>query len=467
MVLNNYYTEEQKEKIRVVNRKFADDLKLAIFNKKIGEFFDSFGFKPRFLDIVETLFCFPDGEKMILDLYDYIIKDIKDIHIPAFVQKLESHTCFHFLLISDFEVFFERSLNSNSILTNNIVDFADAMIKIPGGDILIMSKLDKILNGINPMFICNIVKLFENKAGFDKLVSDNFEKWIIISRGDSTIYLIDLILKIDQYYAIKYIKKNFDHILNNVGNGKMFNVLSIFSNYIELISLMKDKIESIISYGNAFDIRNILTGLDEKLNLGIAKNNDILFLLREKLSIEKQRHLAIGAIIKSRKNEYLKSLIYNLMKQENVDDFMNIGDDSWSNIVFKIGKRVLKLGWIRNNPDCDSHYRIIEPEKYEIIYDKNGNPILYIEIQQCLSQEGISESDIQDFYDDIDEDEYIYIDPRGLNPTNFGILNNIDFKNYVGQKVSESFKKKAVVLVDRDCFWRKNNPNIKYMSKYY
>lgn len=465
MNVSIFYTDEQRQKIINANNDYVNDLKKAIEYNKIDEFFKGFEFKPRFLDLIEILLCFPDGEVIILNLYDYIISNIKDVHVPYLVQKMGSNLNFHHLLIRDFDELFTKSLKSSDLIENNIINFISGMIKVPGGDLLIILKLNTIVDKISPTLVSYIIFLFKDKPYFLDFIKTNFENFIGISKGVSINELIKEMLNLDQKYAIKYIKNNFEIILQNAGSGNIFEILLTISNCEELSALIKEKVDMVVKYSNAADIIRIISELDQNLNLNLEKSNDILIQLRKKITSDKSDHLAIGAIIKSKKNEYLKSLIENLLKQEGVSDYYCIGEKSWSNLVFRIGNKVLKIGWIRNNPSCDDHYRVIKPDFYEIIYDENNKPILYIEIQQFLSQTNIETKDIENFYCDINNDGYIYIDPRGKCNSNFGILNE-DFNCENKDSVSDSFKKKPLVLIDRDCLWRKNDSNINYMNRY-
>ena len=297
-------------------------------------------------------------------------------------------------------------------------------------------------------------------------MENNFDKLIEISRGCSILEIVKEMLELDKQFTIEYIKSNLEKILTNLGSGQICEILNVFIKYEELVDLIKENKELIIDCSNAFDITGILARFDDKLNLEIYKNNDILALIKGKLLGEKQTHLAIGAIVRSHQNEYLKDLFNFLLELEQVNDFDGIGGKTWSNLVFKAGDKVLKIGWVRNNPNCDEHYRVIDPNSYEIIYDKKNNPILFMEIQPFLSNEGIIEEDIEDFYTDIEKDGYIYIDPRGKDISNFGILTD-DLYNQLNPKLfSKSFQNKHIVLTDRDCFWKKADPNIKYMQSY-
>lgn len=465
MNINNFYTDDQRQKVINANNDYVNELKKAIECNRVDEFFKGLGFKPRFLDLIDTLLCFPDGEEIILNLYDYIISNIKDVHVPYLVEKMVSNLNFHHLLIRDFEILFTKSLNGNDILTNSVINFISGMIKVPGGDLLIISKLSIIFDKVFPTLVSYIIFLFKDKSYFSDFIKTNFENFIGVSKGISINELIKKMLILDQEYAIDYIKNNFEIILQNAGGGNIFELLLIISNYEELAILIKEKEYMVVKCSNASDIIRIISKLDQSLNLNLEKSNDILIQLREKITSDKNNHLAIGAIIKSEKNEYLKLLIQNLLKQEAVSDFSCIGEKSWSNLVFKIGNKVLKIGWIRNNPNCDDHYRVIKPELYEIIDDENNEPILYIEIQPFLSQTNIETKDIEDFYCDINSDGYIYIDPKGKCNSNFGILNE-NFSLESNDNISESFRKKPLVLIDRDCLWRKNDSNINYMDRY-
>ena len=458
---------DQKERTIKANSDVIAAIRAAIATKTIAEYFATWKFSPRFLELTEILLCFPDGEEMFLALYDYILTQLKDQHIPAFIKKISTINCMQPLIVRDFPNTIEGALKSNNYITNNIINYMTGIINVPNGEVLLILRLDEILGVLHPTLISRAIKLLEKYPCFKVLVKTNFEKWLPMARGNAVIEMLDLILNIDENYALAYIKTNFEMILKNTGEGLVFSLLSILIKHIGLTSMIQNEVKTIIKYCSALDINRILAELDEQFNLEILKNNDIVTTLREKLEEDKKQHAVIGAIVKSQKSAYLKYLIKQIQNDENVNDFISIGDSTWSNIVFKIGNKVLKFGWIRNNPNCEQHYRLLELERFEIVYDEEGNPILYIEIQRYLSQENITEDDIQAFYDDLSNSGYLYIDPRGKNASNFGVLDSsVAAKIIESQPVSDSFKEKALVLIDRDCVWKKDDPNINWMGSY-
>ena len=459
--------EERKKIIIETNSEIVDAIKLAIVNENIAEYFASWKYPPRFLEIAELLLFFPDGEEMLVGLHDHIIKTLKDIHIPAYIQRISTINSMHPLVVRDFTKTLESTLKSTNHITNNIVNYMSGIINIPNGVTLLIPRFDEILAVLHPTLITHAIKLLENYPCFTVLLKTNFEKWLPMARGNATKEMLELILNTDCEYALTYVKTNFEMILKNTGGGLIFELLTLLIKQDELITLIQEEVTTIIKHCSASDINEILVDLDERLNLGILNNNDIIIILKEKLDENKKQHTTIGAIVKSQKSDYLKSILKQMLEEEKVDEFTSIGDKTWSNIVFKIGNKVLKLGWIRNNPDCDHHYRLIEPERFETIRDEEGNPIFYIEVQRYLPQDGITEEDIQHFYDDLDNDGYLYIDPRGKETSNFGILDSSAASKVIeSHPVSESFKNKSLVLVDRDCVWRKDNPDIKRMGSY-
>lgn len=129
-----------------------------------------------------------------------------------------------------------------------------------------------------------------------------------------------------------------------------------------------------------------------------------------------------------------------------------------------MGNKVLKIGWTRNNPNCIKHYRILEPDLEEVIYDSEGKPILFIEIQPFLSQKGIRKKDITEFIEELKKDGYIYIDPNSEKIDNFGILTDQLYDQLNPKVFSKSFQNKHIVLTDRDCIWKKGDPNIKFFN---
>lgn len=450
--MNFIYSDEQKENMRKTNEEYVNNLRISLKENRVEEYFNSFGFKPRLLEIVDLLGLYSDGEEMIFSLYEYLIKNIKDIHIPSLISKLTNYKSVIELLVNDGDSLIDRVIKVKSF-TNSVFIFVEAVLKLPNGEKLILNKIDSILEASHPTLIFSTVKLFEDRPYFHYFFKNNVDKFIKLSRGKSVIDFTSYMINTDVIFAKDYITNNLEVILKNIGGGQIFDFLVNILVKDEYVNFIKKNIDVVIDNCSAKDINLILDNLDVKYNLGLEKSHDVLIMLKNKLAFERQDHLAMGAIVKSRKSSYIKELIDKLLKEENANYIEPIGDNSWSNIVFKIGSKVLKLGWIRNNPHCPEHFRIIEPIYFEAICDKNNNPVLYIEIQDYLTQEGIADSDIQEFFDDIEKDNLIYIDPRGKNPTNFGFLSN-------------KSKEKRLVLLDRDCVWKKDDKNINYMDRY-
>jgi len=347
------YADHLKPELIATNKSFIDQLRLVIFNQELEQYFLNFGFNPRYLEIVDLCLLLPDGEALVMAMYDHIIKHISGNKVPGLIESLAKYESFKPLLIRDFEQLYTRCLtNLSSRNCERLKDFAINFATLPNGEKLLLPKMD------------------------------------------------DLLL-------------------------------------------------------NVYD----------DLTLTEIQQTDVLAMFRDKLSMTKQFHQVIPTIIKSQRNDYLKTLLNNLFVSEGVNDFTSIGEASWSNLVFKVGNKVLKIGWIRNNPACPTHYRVIEPERFEIIYDDQHTPLLYLEIQEYLPNNEVSKDDISDFYFDLSKDGLTYIDPQGKDPSNFGILSNpLPVISKYGQMVSSSFIKKPVVLIDRDCVWQKDDPSIRYFG---
>ena len=250
--------------------------------------------------------------------------------------------------------------------------------------------------------------------------------------------------------------RDFEYLFNQCLTKSAYKEISL-TKLIDVVSKIPDFTTSLQP-----KMVKIIAGI-HRLTEEAIDDSKILQLILPKLSIDESTHKAIPAIVHSGKDEYLIRIIQNLLKQEKVDDFTSIGGVSWSTLVFKIGTQVLKIGHIRANSSCPEDFRVIDPLQYEIIYSQYNSPILYIERQEFLSQENITNSDIEDFLDDVKSNGKIYTDNKGDVLSNFGVLNDITpVKLKYGNLLSKSFLAKPVVLLDRDFFWNQNDPNIKY-----
>lgn len=454
------FPPDRSAEIISANQEFVDNLRLAIADNKIIEFFNNMKFKPRYCEIADVLNYFPDREYLIYNLYQHLIENTISAQIPMLIERLSRFPKIHQLLIRDFKFLYKRALDAPGVLMAKAYNFASEMIKIPGGDLLVLSIIDEIILD-NQHLGGVLIEEFKNKPYFKYLITNNFIEFIKLSKGSSILTIIKLITNFDPLVAREFIKTNLELILINAGNGSVYEIVSYLSENEELCHLIKQNLPLIIKHSSSNEIKSLLDDLDQKLSLGLLDDADILKTLLKKISGKNEEHVAIAAIIKSGKNDYLNQILNDLLSQEGVEDFTSIGgDDNWTNIVFKIGTKVLKLGFRKNNPNIPQHFRIIKPDMYEIITDHDGKPVLYIEIQKFLSQEGISKEDIADFYKDLERAGLMYLDSRGANPVNFGILDEAGALEVCeGNEVSETFRNKALVLIDRDFVWRKDDPN--------
>jgi len=365
MKINEVICFESHEQLVQKYHQFVSEIRVASTNGKINEYFANFGFKPRFLEIIDICFLYPDGEILIHSMYDYVIKEITPNKIAPLIESLSKYDSFIPLLIRDFDYLYNKLIHSDNN-QSRLEQFAVNVGNLPNGNDLITPKMDELI--------------------------------------------------LSTYQDPDINKKN-----------------------LEMATILKD--------------------------------------LREKLSIEKQFHPVIPAIIKSRRSHQIKQLLERLLTREQVNDFESIGEKTWSNLVFKIGSKVLKIGYIRNNPICEEHYRVHNPEYFEIMYhtpvsfesfesgnEEKATPLIYLEVFDYLSNENVSEKDIEDFYYDLDQDDLTYVDPRGKDISNFGLLTNTEEVSRKHKNLSLTFKRKPVVLTDRDCVWKKNHPNIQYFG---
>lgn len=451
--------KEQSELALKNNTDYVARLRIAIKENTLENFFNASEFTPRYVEITEILLFFPDAEALVLGTYEYFVKELKPFHLVTYLKTIKDIEATHHLIARDANEFINRVLSIILNFSYSIISLIIVLIEIKECELIVLSRLDEIFENTHSLYIFELYKAFINKTYYQELILESYSKYFLLAKGSSLLECLKELLKISPQEALLFIKNNFETIIVNL-ESSTYEFLRLIKSYQCLYPLIQEKVDFIIDNSTPRSSLSIFQNLDETLNLGLKAKNDIIDLLLPKLSTENKCHVALGALIKSHRNEYLKTILNNLLAEEQVTDFQGIGANSWSNIVFKIGTKVLKLGWIRNNPNCEKHYRILNPQYFEIIKDEEGYPIFYIEIQDYLKQDGISLKDIEDFYTDIERDGLIYIDPRGKSAENFGFLP--DSKN-IG---SESFKKKALVLIDRDFVWKKNDPNIVYMNNY-
>lgn len=170
----------------------------------------------------------------------------------------------------------------------------------------------------------------------------------------------------------------------------------------------------------------------------------------------------IAKLLDERCEKLILGYITNLIQNENVnyDDVTMIGGGG-SNLVFKIGDKVLKLGETRNCRKICVNHRILASLYRKLETDENGKDLFYAEIMKYI-ESGVTEEERDELKSDLAKQGIIWDDDKlencGYLPEGYDnycpivdnyeeVLANVDNPLY-----KEQFNKqrKRVVVLDSD-----------------
>jgi hypothetical protein len=142
-------------------------------------------------------------------------------------------------------------------------------------------------------------------------------------------------------------------------------------------------------------------------------------------------------------------------------------DHGTTSYVFKIGDYVMKLGNKRYCPNSIRHFRLIK-NKREIVYNDNKLALI-IEFQKYLKTDKaiINDEMIYQLFIDLRNSDYEVTDPLVLkyNCNNFRLLDNYEDADIDDlSKLSSSFKKYPLVLIDNDLVYKTSDTNKQYFQ---
>lgn len=351
------------------------------------------------------------------------------------------------------EVVFKNLLKNTTWGLDYIVD---NIINIPN-DIFFRLKMDIIIQyiGDNP-------KLYQQTL--DKIMSFDSRKvkeQFIISSLSHHIYLDEKIIisslykNSDDYYyqqeSLPFIleKQQFDF-------SKLPSYLSFYTKRDEKIkNMMIDNFELFfkIEKDNKMKIIDCLYNFLSKEIL--EKYNQIYSFYKLKPGLQIDRILTV--ILNNNMDDFLLEIL-----KDHVVSYIGSGTTA---MVFKVDDLVLKLSLTKHDFNTERDLFLIAPTNTKIIYDKDNNPVLILEIQKYLERsyndQKMTLLDIEKFLNELDKLGYAVTDPNCLNKKfdNFGFLEDYHDANLgkfnSHEELPDWFKERPIVLYDVDLVYKK------------
>ena len=157
--------------------------------------------------------------------------------------------------------------------------------------------------------------------------------------------------------------------------------------------------------------------------------------------------------------EYIRLLLdkYDLK----LDDIEYIGGGG-SNLVYKIGDSVIKLGETRSDRKIYVNHRILASQVRKLLKSKNGRDLFYVEIMKYIGTEGITKNDLIELKEDLLRQGLIWDDAKiancGILPDGYDNKSTLDL-DYIevagiidNPLDREEFmkRKRKVVVLDND-----------------
>lgn len=177
----------------------------------------------------------------------------------------------------------------------------------------------------------------------------------------------------------------------------------------------------------------------------------------------------IGKLLQG-ENQYVAEHYARLLlrdKKLNSSNVKMIGGGG-SNLVFKIGGNVLKLGETRNSRKIYVNHRILASQVRKLVFDKNQKELFYVEVMKYVKTGDVTEEEMQELKSDLYSQGLIWDD---VKLENCGVLDNNDQNesllsvdyvdvagdiNYPTKRQEFMQRKRKVVVIDND--------NIRYNS---
>jgi hypothetical protein len=249
--------------------------------------------------------------------------------------------------------------------------------------------------------------------------------------------LVQILIKTDDQDLIDYTVKNFNRIFNSSIKFKM-EMLMKLKKFLDDETI--DKYRLIVDMCGAVNDKNngCYKVFNNILNYNLCeKTNDTIALYYNKSIMKEIYYITNGA----------------------------------TSYVYRVGDYVVKLSTRRFCSKVDRHFRIIK-NKMEIIYDENGNPILYIEGQKYLNRDDskITDEMIYQLLIDLRDSGDEMTDPYALKfkRSNFALLDSykdadVDDPSEL-EKLPDYFKENPLVIIDVDLIYKQNDPNKCYFS---
>lgn len=172
----------------------------------------------------------------------------------------------------------------------------------------------------------------------------------------------------------------------------------------------------------------------------------------------------IGKLVRDNNENIIKYHFDYLKKEEELNDrdIKIIGAGSCC-IVFKCGSKVLKIGEDRHNRKIFINHRILASQNRRLYYDKEGNPLFYIETMKFAKVGDVTKEERDELVEDLRAQGLIWEDTK---LENCGVLmpdddNEWNFEGNYDEEIAgiadfpaykEEFqkRKRRVVVIDND-----------------
>jgi len=341
------------------------------------------------------------------------------------------------------------------------------------------SLICSIIN--NPMFVEKVKKDFKflwdnfpinNKSIFIKAMSANSNYHALLIENieyfisTTNFYLpqvIEEFLKLHSEICDIYLKNSFLIFIKQKKDN--LTLIDIYKKYFPEFNVVDFYREELLNNLSFYEKTEVFlpTLLDEESKKYWEKEYPFFHKLYKcyKTSSSKKGVVpssVFGILMDKKYEKMVSDLFKEYMIKENVTDFSFLGSGNY-NFSYLVGRYVIRIGNGRGNFPIYQHYRISNSLYRKKIEVEKGS-YLYLEVNRYTRVDQVNEKDIIDALKDlksalIEITDYHYYNNFGLlfdDDDNETILSSLE-DGIIGKidvPISETFKKKRVVLIDND-----------------
>lgn len=285
---------------------------------------------------------------------------------------------------------------------------------------------------------------------------------IHIPNGASKTTFFELLIKYNYPFDLKSLLvayyKNPDEYLKSLEDDKDYEG--------EVIPSEMPKMLSLYLYQNNKIKKFLLDNFDELLR--IEENHKFTFIYNFRYFRQTKKYRCLLDLFNEaiHLSEDQLNLILKRHEENFIINFIDGKSVKYETVgtcaeVFRVGEdKILKISEKKYEPNSITKHFLICPTEQRIIYDDDGNPELYIEIQPYLSKEHngkpICEEDIINFLNELKKYNIDLTDRTclALDPRNFGFLRDYHDATLVGldniEDAPKWWKDRPIVIYDID-----------------